>query len=172
MNLVRGVSVLVVPLLALIEATLGMSQDAPPADSVLRFTAITAGAGHTCGLTAEGAAYCWGRNLFGQLGDGTGRDHRAPIRVAGEDGFRRLHTFGSHTCAQTARGEVRCWGADGMGQVGGGSGGPRLAPVPVGGASRGPQGNGSWVAKWCATMRFVSVWEGSFVPYTTKARWR
>ena len=33
--------------------------------------AIAAGADHTCGLITGGALECFGRNLFGQLGDGT-----------------------------------------------------------------------------------------------------
>jgi len=45
-------------------------------------TSLVAGSSHTCGLTTGGAAYCWGRNDFGQLGDGTTTETWTPVRVA------------------------------------------------------------------------------------------
>lgn len=47
----------------------------------LRFTTLGAGFEHTCGITTRGAAYCWGWNVAGQLGDGTRIDRFSPARV-------------------------------------------------------------------------------------------
>src|SRR5438128_28731 len=38
------------------------------------WTSLTAGIAHTCGLTSGGAAYCWGLNVSGGLGDGSTAD--------------------------------------------------------------------------------------------------
>ena len=45
--------------------------------------AIAAGAWHSCALTTAGAAWCWGRNSDGELGDGTTTDRLVPVPVGG-----------------------------------------------------------------------------------------
>ena len=54
------------------------------------FAALSAGGAgstvgpHTCGVTPGGAAYCWGYNGYGQLGDGTsGTNRLTPVAVSG-----------------------------------------------------------------------------------------
>jgi len=37
----------------------------------LRFTSLSAGVQHTCGITTEGLLACWGRNQLGELGVST-----------------------------------------------------------------------------------------------------
>lgn len=43
---------------------------------------VSAGRGHTCGIDTDGELWCWGRNVVGQLGDGTDVDRPAPAAVA------------------------------------------------------------------------------------------
>src|SRR5207244_12949888 len=49
----------------------------------LTFSQLSVGYLQTCGVTTSGAAYCWGRNSNGQLGDGTTTDHTSPALVLG-----------------------------------------------------------------------------------------
>jgi alpha-tubulin suppressor-like RCC1 family protein len=44
---------------------------------------ITAGNEHTCAMTSGGSMYCWGLNLYGQLGDGTTTDRYTAVVVSG-----------------------------------------------------------------------------------------
>jgi alpha-tubulin suppressor-like RCC1 family protein len=95
------------------------------------FSDLAVGGVHGCGVDAEGAAFCWGRNLHGQVGDGTSEDRPAPTRVEGSARFSEIASFGSHTCGRTAGGEVLCWGYNLEGQLGDGSRQNRAGPVPV-----------------------------------------
>ncbi len=40
------------------------------------------GESHTCGVTTSDVTYCWGSNLYGQLGDGTTTPRLRPVRAA------------------------------------------------------------------------------------------
>ena len=84
----------------------------------LLFSSITAGDRHSCALTHEGEAYCWGHNRFGQVGDGTTENRSAPTPVAGELTFSRISAGGTHTCALTPEGVLYCWGGNWHGQTG------------------------------------------------------
>ena len=37
----------------------------------IRFSSVSGGLFHSCGVSTSSTAYCWGRNDQGQLGDGT-----------------------------------------------------------------------------------------------------
>jgi hypothetical protein len=54
------------------------------------FKSVSAGTGHTCGVTMEGRAYCWGLGRYGQLGDGTGKDSAVPVPVSGGLTFKSV----------------------------------------------------------------------------------
>jgi alpha-tubulin suppressor-like RCC1 family protein len=97
------------------------------------FTTITAGGVHSCALTSAGDAYCWGRNSYGQVGDGTTLDRNTPVKVVGGLSFATIQANGAHTCATLSNGGTAyCWGNNSDGQVGDGTTVDRPEPVAAG----------------------------------------
>jgi len=82
--------------------------------------AISAGADHTCAIRSDGTAWCWGRNEFGQLGDGTNEDRSEPVQIAKLTKVTAIDGGEDHSCAIDDASKVWCWGRNQAGQLGAG----------------------------------------------------
>lgn len=89
------------------------------------FSSIAAGQQHTLALAFDGTLFAWGRNYYGQLGDGTTTDSNGPVLVdtslvsgvtwvSIEAGMERSAALGDD-------GRIYSWGANNYGQLGIGS---------------------------------------------------
>jgi alpha-tubulin suppressor-like RCC1 family protein len=85
------------------------------------FASVSAGVSHSCGVTTAGAAYCWGYNIYGALGNGTNRDSNRPVAVSGGHIFAYVDAGSFHSCGVTTAGAAYCWGYNEFGQLGNGT---------------------------------------------------
>jgi alpha-tubulin suppressor-like RCC1 family protein/uncharacterized membrane protein len=104
----------------------------------LTFAAVSAGNGpntaHTCGVTTSGAAYCWGYNGDGRLGDNTTTERLVPTLVAGGLTFAAVSVGSDHSCGVTTSAAAYCWGNNFYGQLGDNTTTQRLVPALVAGS--------------------------------------
>ena len=83
-------------------------------------TSIFSAFRHNC-VAAGGSAYCWGSNLYGQLGTGNTTTSYKPVKVTGAlAGKTVVEVGGTRTtsCALISTGKVYCWGDNSHGAVG------------------------------------------------------
>ena len=86
--------------------------------------AVVAGARHTVVLKNDGTLWAWGRNNYGQLGDGTGGDKtesynkNTPVQVKGGDNWASVSGASYHTIANKRDGTLWAWGWNEHGQLG------------------------------------------------------
>jgi alpha-tubulin suppressor-like RCC1 family protein len=75
-------------------------------------TALAVGWSHTCVIAIDAGTWCWGDNLWTQLGvDRSAVSHSSvPLFVAGLEPVQQIVAGYDFTCALTTAGATKCWG--------------------------------------------------------------
>lgn len=99
-------------------------------------TQIATGFNHNCALDSNGGVYCWGQNLYGELGNNSTTKSSVPVTTSmAEFGGRTVKQIAAgffYTCALTTDGSVFCWGTAENGRIGTGqTSGYSARPVRV-----------------------------------------
>jgi len=85
---------------------------------------------------AQGGAWAWGQNDFGQLGDRTTTQRNVPVQVSGlSSGVQDIDGGFYHSLALKNDGTLWAWGKNEFGELGDGTTTQRNAPVQVRGFS-------------------------------------
>jgi len=95
--------------------------------------AVSAGAGHSLALTADGSVWSWGFGYYAQLGHGDRQSRRLPKKI---EAFAGQHVVavsagGYHSLALTANGALWSWGGGVYGCLGHGEEQDQLLPKKV-----------------------------------------
>lgn len=94
-------------------------------------TTLAAGREFTCASASDGT-YCWGSNLYGQLGIGSQIDQLSPVLVPALSGKDVTSLTASHSSVCAVTGDsMYCWGNNGNGQLGVGDAVNRWVPTLV-----------------------------------------
>lgn len=85
------------------------------------WTDIEMGTSYVCANTADGEAYCWGNNYYGQLGVGDNVNRTTPTLVLNDIKWARITGGAWTTCGLDTQSKAYCWGTNGYGQIGNGA---------------------------------------------------
>ncbi len=91
--------------------------------------AVSAGREHSLALLRDGTVRAWGRNKFGQLGDGTTTDRTTPVVVTGMANAVALCAGSSFSAVLLADGTIITWGDISREEIGRRA--PEVNPLPV-----------------------------------------
>ena len=90
----------------------GLDRGDPPDPPPPEWTAIVAGAAHSCGLHNDHTLWCWGENGTGQIAlQPPTLEALSPVQI-GEGRWTALATGSFHTCAISEGAELWCWGSN------------------------------------------------------------
>ncbi|BDR54328.1 hypothetical protein KIMH_04390 [Bombiscardovia apis] len=101
------------------------------------YTSVSTGSNHTVAIASDDNAYTWGRNDYGQLGNGTnGSIAKTPVKVSRGEltpgaHYTQTSADGTHTVAIASDGNAYTWGDNTQGQLGNGTETTVTTPIKV-----------------------------------------
>jgi len=120
--------------------TYRITNDTPPtpvsAPAALYWLQIANGKNHSCAISSDNLAYCWGRSNNGQLGNNPTAESHVPVAVdtsgvLNGKTIKSISTGYYSTCAIASDDQAYCWGYNTTGQLGDNSTTRRDTPVAV-----------------------------------------
>ncbi|MCP3951093.1 MAG: hypothetical protein GY697_02570, partial [Desulfobacterales bacterium] len=96
------------------------------------FTTVAAGEWHSVGIKTDGTLWTWGRNRYGQLGDGTEDNYGSPEQIGSESDWESISVGKRYTVALKTDGTLWAWGDNDHGQLGDGTEDPKSSPQQIG----------------------------------------
>ena len=128
-----GRRVLLLLLLAGCDAVFGLERPPPPPPVPGEWSIVRSGGLHSCAIQTDGSLWCWGENVYGEVGIGanTAVEVTAPARI-GTDTWIAVAVGTLHTCAIREDSTLWCWGHNASGGVGNGTHDNQAQPVMIG----------------------------------------
>jgi alpha-tubulin suppressor-like RCC1 family protein len=83
-------------------------------------------------IKTDGTLWAWGRNNFGQLGNGNTTGRSSPVQIGSSTNWVKLSVGNSNVLAVDSVGKLFAWGKNNYGQLGLGDTTNRSSPVQVG----------------------------------------
>jgi alpha-tubulin suppressor-like RCC1 family protein len=92
---------------------------------------VTAARYGASAIKTDGTLWCWGRNNYGQLGDGTTIDRSSPVQITTGGAWVSVVCGPATIMAIKSDGTLWGWGANGYGQLGDNTTISRSSPVQI-----------------------------------------
>ncbi|MGB8169262.1 MAG: choice-of-anchor tandem repeat GloVer-containing protein [Chthoniobacteraceae bacterium] len=96
------------------------------------WSSIATGLYHTTAIRTDGTLWAWGRNLEGQIGDGTTTNRSIPLQIGSATNWSTVADGYYHTVATRTDGSAWTWGLNANSQLGNGAIGNRSTPAQLG----------------------------------------
>ena len=106
----------------------------PTTSITYSWTALASGVGFNLGITNNGTLFAWGKNVFGQIGDGTTVDKLIPVQI-GSSSWTAVAASLHTSYAIRSGGTLFAWGRGTENQLGDGSAISKSSPVQIGSSS-------------------------------------
>jgi alpha-tubulin suppressor-like RCC1 family protein len=99
---------------------------------VMYFVNISAGTSHSVGIKSDGTLWAWGRNNYGQLGNGSTNQTSNPVQIGADTDWSQISAGDNHNLGIKSDGTLWAWGINLDGQLGDGTTINRAYPVQIG----------------------------------------